>query len=143
MRNNETSRGDLSRSVCAHQAEYLVKARGYLKLHSYDELAVVLLIAANSYESSGVTERYISEELGIPRSTMNRLLNTLLSGGTIKVLPDVAPRQFIYNMNFTNEAYGEDGPAVRNEFYLYVLKKYASMTKMALENLAHSQFDKP
>ena len=54
---------ELVRGVAAHEINYLVRAKAFLHAHSFDELAVILYIAANSFEGEGVTERSVSEYL--------------------------------------------------------------------------------
>lgn len=132
---------DLVREVAVHQIDYIVRTKEFWRAHSYDEVAVVLYIAAHSHEGRGVTERSVSERLGFSRSTTNRIIKVLLGNRQIVSIPDTTPREFIYNINFADEIYGPQSGLIRNSFYVATAKNLASLCSAMIQKLALSQFD--
>lgn len=122
--------------------EYLIKAKRYIKASSFDEVAVVLFVSAQSYVDRGVTEKQISDKLSFPRSTVNRLIKILLDGKKIVALDNTRPKQYIYNFEFAKDVYGDRSEEIRSDFYLSVLSGYAEAAGIIIEELANSQYGK-
>lgn len=132
----------LIRGVTAHKVEYLINAKSYIRATSFDEVAVVLFVAAQSYVDRGVTEKQISDKLGVPRSSVNRLVKILLDGKKIIALDNTRPRQYTYNFEFAKDVYGKNSEEIRDDFYNSVLSGYADAVGIIIEELANSQYGK-
>jgi DNA-binding transcriptional regulator LsrR (DeoR family) len=122
--------------------QYLIRSRDYLRVQSFDELAVVLYVAAYASSERGVTEKRLANELGIPLSTINRVMKRLLDGGQVLIIPDASPREYMFNVDFSKSAYGNKAQVVRDKYYMYVLEGFADVSRSIIKNLVQSQYEK-
>ena len=127
--------------MTVHELAYFLHAKRFARAHSYDEVAALLFVSAHSHEDHGVTEKQIAEGVGLTRATTNRLVRKMIDDRKLVRITGKRPFQYIYNMEFTKEAYGSDAERVRAEFYLATFSKYAEVSRLLIKTLAKSQFE--
>lgn len=134
--------GDGALVACVTRLEiaYLARSKDFMRLRSYDALAVVLYVASRA--GDGVSEREVREALGMPRSTLNRLIRTLVADGQLVVEPGRGARVYRFNLNFSEFAYGDGADAARRAFYGFVLENRARAAHDVLQQLIQSRFGK-
>lgn len=116
-------------------------ARNYLGLDDYDSTVVVLRISAASGAEGGLTERQVSDQLRLSRSSTNRILQRLLDLGHISIISNTSPRRFIYTNKRALQLYGETESRRRRQAHVDVINRSLAALLTIFWQMQDSQFD--